>query len=385
MLCVQQNRNVHKLKIASDSQYTIDIMTKNAREWMDKGFSRVKNPESTRALIGEILKSRALIMVRKVKGHSGDMGNDGADALANTGSEKDTPDTIDVSAGETVADLGAKANSLSQSNAYHLIKDRSHSGERRRTERMISNTRATITAITGTDHPPSKIWSTLRKRKKGVLTQKFSAFAWKSLHEGHKVGDFWKHINPDRHKCQQCNVPVENLEHIFTECRVSGQETVWALAKKAWGQTGLPWPEISLGLILGIGTMDIKNDQGKTLDGRTRLFRILISESAYLIWLLRCEWRIGREQNVLNMHTVAEITARWKVAIGRRLRLDWALTNKMAFGKKALRTAEVKRTWKDIYSAKNQSVLSDFSSEDEGVLVGTGGNATQLRPPGRNR
>ncbi|KAF6757114.1 hypothetical protein DFP72DRAFT_989458 [Ephemerocybe angulata] len=209
--------------------------------------------------------------------------------------------------------MGTKANELTQGNAYKMIKRKENIEERACTERTMTNTRATIEALTGTNHTPEYIWN---------------VFAWKSLHRGHKVGEFWKYINPDRHICQFCDAPVENLEHIFTECRVSRQETVWQLAKKAWERTGLPWPEITLGLILGISVIEIKDSEGK---------------SAYL-----CEWRIGREQNVLNMHTCKEITARWKVAIERRLRLDWALTNKLAFRKKALRTAEVKRTWRDL-------------------------------------
>ncbi|KAF5341132.1 hypothetical protein D9611_005853 [Ephemerocybe angulata] len=384
LVSIQQNKGADKLKIVSDSQYTIDTITKLAREWMAKGFVGVKNPDIVRALLGEVATSKTTILLKKVKGHSGDPGNDGADEWANRGARKDTPDNIDLSAGEKLRALGAKANELTQRNAYKLIKERANTGERARTERTMSNTRATIESLTGTNHTPEHIWKSLRQRKKGVLTQKFSVFAWKALHRGHKVGEFWKYINPDRHVCPQCNAPVENLEHIFTECRVSGQETVWALAKRAWQRTGLPWPEITLGLILGISVMEVKDSNGKVLDGRTRLLRIIISESAYLIWLLRCEWRIGREQNVLNMHTRKEISARWKIAIERRLRLDWALTNKLAFGKKALRPAEVKRTWKGIASTKNQSVLRTFP-EDEGVLVGTGGIANQLRPPGRNR
>ncbi|KAF6755004.1 hypothetical protein DFP72DRAFT_990228 [Ephemerocybe angulata] len=135
------------------------------------------------------------------------------------------------------------------------------------------------------------------------------------------------------------------MEHIMQECRVSGQATVWKLAKEAWSRTGIQWPDVTFDLILGIGSVEIKGRDGKIRDGRTRLFQILISESAYLIWLFRCEWRISREQNTMQIHTVKEITARWKMAITRRLRLDWALTSKLSFGKRALRAAEVKRTW----------------------------------------
>ncbi|KAF6743583.1 hypothetical protein DFP72DRAFT_745831, partial [Ephemerocybe angulata] len=159
------------------------------------------------------------------------------------------------------------------------------------------------------------------------------------------------------------------LEHIMQHCRVSGQETVWKAAKEAWTHTGLEWPEINLEIILGIGMIEIKGENGKMSTGRTRLFKILISESAYLIWLLRCEWRIGREQNTLQIHTKEEIIARWKLAITRRLRLDWALTSKLSFGKKALNKAEVKRAWKNIANPERFGTLrTDLVGEE--VLVG---------------
>ncbi|KAF6746130.1 hypothetical protein DFP72DRAFT_823459, partial [Ephemerocybe angulata] len=59
---------------------------------------------------------------------------------------------------------------------------------------------------------------------------------------------------------------------------------------------------------------------------------IIISESAHLIWCLRCEWRIGREGKLDCLHTEAEITGRWRAVVNRRLRLDWALVNKQAGG-----------------------------------------------------
>ncbi|KAF6740885.1 ribonuclease H-like protein [Ephemerocybe angulata] len=381
---IQQNESAQSINIASDSQYAIETLTKLSQTWLSKGLAGVKNPEIVSALMGEIMAANGRINLRKVKGHSGDHGNDAADILANAGANKPEPDSIDLTMGKAISALGAKINTLSQAQAYRLIMRHKTVGERTRTARMMIRTRAAVEASTDTDFPAEAIWSSLRQRKKGTLSQKFSVFAWKGLHEGHKAGLYWKHINPDRLICQPCNAPVEDLSHILTECRMSGQETIWALAQKAWELTGLPWPEISLEMILGIGKIVVKDDKGKVLDGRTRLLRIMISESAYLAWLDRCEWRIGREQNTLRAHTKKEITAQWRSIISRRLRIDWALTNKVAFGKKALRPAEVKRTWKGLTMANNFKALREDITV-QGVLVGTGGTACQRRPPGRNR
>ncbi|KAF6753980.1 ribonuclease H-like domain-containing protein [Ephemerocybe angulata] len=381
---IQQNKSAKRLKIASDSQYTIEALTKHSQTWLSKGLIGVKNPEIVSAILGEILATSTEVRLRKVKGHSGDTGNDGADMLANAGANKTVPDKIDLTMSGVIRAMGAKTNSLTQAQAYRLMMRHKAVGERTRTTRMMTRTRAAIEASTGVDLPPETVWKSLRIRKKGTISQKFSVFAWKSLHEGHKIGVFWKHFKPERLICQPCNAPIEDLNHILTECRTSGQETIWKLAQRAWGATGLPWPEISLERILGVGNIVVKNDQGKVLEGRTRLLRIIVSESAYLAWLDRCEWRIGREQNPLRLHTKKEITAQWKSIIGRRFRIDWALTNKAAFGKRALRHAEVKRTWKGLTMANNDKMLRDDIFA-EGVLVGNGGRACQRRPPGRNR
>jgi hypothetical protein len=73
--------------------------------------------------------------------------------------------------------------------------------------------------------------------------------------------------------------------------------------------------EINIGFILGLNAAGVNNPQDQiernprsiaTQKGMTRLLQILISESAHLIWVLRCE-RIIREEN----HSDDEIRARW--------------------------------------------------------------------------
>ncbi|KAG2353251.1 hypothetical protein BDR07DRAFT_1310271, partial [Suillus spraguei] len=90
-----------------------------------------------------------------------------------------------------------------------------------------------------------------------------------------------------------------------------------------WPQTDPPWPNISIGTILGCGSISLQepnapNDnarnQSNNKQGTSRLLRILISESAYLIWVLRCERVI---QGV--SHNNGNITKRWYKTIDNRL------------------------------------------------------------------
>ncbi|KAH8984310.1 hypothetical protein EDB92DRAFT_1803196, partial [Lactarius akahatsu] len=58
--------------------------------------------------------------------------------------------------------------------------------------------------------------------------------------------------------------------------------------------------------------------------GATRLLKIIISESAYLIWTLRCE-RIIRGK----IHTEKEVVSKWLQAINRRLSEDKTTATKV--------------------------------------------------------
>jgi hypothetical protein len=331
--------------------------------------------------VGELLATNTRVYMKKVKGHVGIRGNEGADRKAAEGAAKEAPDTIDLSRGEILEGIGLNIRSMTQALAYTRIRDVKKKPPCRRTARTLELVQAAVSEQTEVNHTLAAVWRSIKHRKDGAFTQKFSSFAWKTLHEGHKIGRFWEHtrVRDEYMPCDQCDVPEESMTHILFDCRVSGQSVVWKLAERLWRAIGREWPHISLGLVLGLGLVEIKDETGRTLKGRTRLFRILISESAYLIWVLQCEWRIGREQDPTKLHSETEVTAWWKRAMERRLRVDWALTNSLAYGKKALKMRLIEQTWHEV-ALDRQSIRSDLSRL--GVLVGSG---RVRRPPGRHR
>jgi hypothetical protein len=95
------------------------------------------------------------------------------------------------------------------------------------------------------------------------------------------------------------------MEHILTECREHAVEKIWQMARKTWPHKNLPWPNISMGLILGCRCITTTREElqrenenrNRTPNrcGAMRLLTILITESAYLIWVPRCE-RVIREK-----------------------------------------------------------------------------------------
>ena len=77
------------------------------------------------------------------------------------------------------------------------------------------------------------------------------------------------------------------------------------------------------------------NDDDRTRPsqkGPTRPLRILISEMAYLIWVLRCE-RVVQEK----CHNERQITQRWLDAINKRLTMDKIIATRVKQGKEYVR------------------------------------------------
>lgn len=64
---------------------------------------------------------------------------------------------------------------------------------------------------------------------------------------------------------------------------------MWLLAREFWTRKHPDWPDISMGLILGSGLATFKDDAGNIQLALARLYKILITESIYLIWKLRCD------------------------------------------------------------------------------------------------
>jgi ribonuclease HI len=162
-----------------------------------------------------------------------------------------------------------------------------------------------------------------------------------------KIGDFWKDIQRYQHwgTCQTCNT-TESMEHILIHCNERAVRIIWELAKQYWPHNNIPLPEISLGTVLGCGSITIPRQQGGPREpgkksGPTRLLQILISESAHLIWAIRCE-RVIQIKNL----SAREIKAKWLNAINRRLIEDRIIATKIKRDKESER--KVKHTWEAV-------------------------------------
>ena len=193
------------------------------------------------------------------------------------------------------------------------------------------------------------------------------------MHSTQKIGNFWSNIN-NYEACQTCNMceELETMEHILIHCNTTPPRIIWDLAMNLWPHSPQLWPNISLGIILGCGSINFPESAAQAMHqrvgnettapkGATRLMQILLSESAHLIWVLRCE-RVIQECS----HTTSEIKNRWTCAINTRLTDDKLTTTKIKRDAKSTQT--VKHTWEHVL--RNQMDLpTDWISSRE-VLVG---------------
>ena len=188
-----------------------------------------------------------------------------------------------------------------------------------------------------------------------------------------KIGLYWRYIPQyEEHQiCQSCQ-ETETMEHILTKCHTPARGKIWQLASNLWPHESPQWPTISLETILGCGSITpIRGTQHQENENRTRsptqrgaarLLSILISESAYLIWVIRCE-RVIQEKT----HTTLEIERRWLTAINKRLTNDKLTATKVK--RDNVHVHKVKLTWEAVL--KKNGELPDRWMQHQEVLVGT--------------
>lgn len=187
------------------------------------------------------------------------------------------------------------------------------------------------------------------------------------MHRAYKIGQYWKNIPgwEHREKCQVCG-EEESMNHILLECEEPGRREVWKLAEELWKKKSDKWPELrNVGSILVCTMAETKNSKGKKVQGADRLYRILISESAHLIWRMRNK-QFG-EPTKETWPSIREVVNQWTTMINNRLDLDKAMTS-TKFEKQALPKKKVLNTWKN--TLMNEKDLPEDWTKVREVLVG---------------
>jgi ribonuclease HI len=363
--------------IKTHSESAIKGLTKYLPTWEDKGWIAIANKDLLKCIVAWARARSNTTTLHWVKGHNGELGNEEADKLAAEGALLPEISEMDLSAPENFIYTGARLLAMTQSDLYKGILETQPQRNRPTTALQLDIARLGAKDISGKLPMDDKIWKSIRNK---VITRSIRIFLWKCLHGAHRCGAFWNRIPTYEHRanCPTCNVE-ETMEHILINCTAPGQQTIWHLTQALWLMGYNTWPTPTYGTILACGLANFKNDNGTILHGQNRLFSILISESAHLIWKLRCERRIQNGDDPEKLPSEAEVHNRWVSTINKRLLLDQLMTNQSKYGKKALKPRVVAQTW-DRVLLNRENLPRDWIRQS-GVLVGM----RPQRPPGHNR
>ncbi|EJD38673.1 hypothetical protein AURDEDRAFT_32316, partial [Auricularia subglabra TFB-10046 SS5] len=232
---------------------------------------------------------------------------------------------------------------LTQRKAHRAIRavQATSSKPRKTTEENLALIKATISDECGFIPTTRTIWRDLQDAS---LSRNVRVFLWKGIHGAHKIGEYFRKM-PERWRvkgdCPSCGV-VESMQHILFECEDSGQHIIWKFVEGFLEKKKLR-TDLNIGLIWGCASFRATYASNTT--ETSRAFRIVVSESAFLIWKIRCERRIEHGEEAGWHLSTAAIRARWDDVIRKRVCQDFRLMNKKIYGRFALNSFTVRETW----------------------------------------
>ncbi|KAK1223247.1 hypothetical protein PQX77_013874 [Marasmius sp. AFHP31] len=275
---------------------------------------------------------------------------------------------INSQARSTANSLATKAWDIQDDNPANLtLADHTTLPERKRTSANVKTLQEAI-LIHNKQKPPEKaIWRALGYRD---VSRQMRHFLFLAVHGEHRIGYFWKHFCPERMNCSCCNA-VETLEHILVLCSRPWVKLIWNVAHSIWLIAFGPWPDISFGTILGCGLMSFKDSEGSNLPEARRLFKIIVTECAHLIWKMRCETVIGEK----SIPSRQEIYNRVVAAINACLKRDLLDAKRKKLPMRYASRNLISQTWQHVIiipSLEEGDAMGQEESwmDNTGVLVG---------------
>ena len=369
IVAIQRTPHFFPLEIISDSKYVIKGLTENLHNWEDKGWIRVHNAHLFQIAAYLLKRRSAKTSFTWTKGHNGTLGNEESDRLAKEGAMKDVPERINIQI-PTEFDLqGAKLATIDQVTAYQGIRQSRTKPPRPDAQENLQTTREALEQLNGTKETNPTIWIGMRKP---ILRTRVQQFLYKSMHKAYMIGDKWIGIPSyeDRAKCLICQ-RRESMEHILLECTNDIRTLIWKKAKDIWPHGQNRWPNITIGTILGIGSIALQDEENDIDDrtntrsiktrGQTRLLQILVAEASHLIWVIRCE-RVIHGRN----HTEQQVINRWTNKINERLTIDRITTTKIKRDPNFTKLTNA--TWKD--ALRKQGIQHENWTHHQEVFSG---------------
>lgn len=140
------------------------------------------------------------------------------------------------------------------------------------------------------------------------------------------------------------------------------------LARGILAKKSVRLPATNLGIALGGHAFAAFNEKDELLHGATRLARIILTETAYLVWVLRCDRVVGDRVPLPRALEEEYVERRWLRALNKHLQTECTLVSKRVAGRWAIPPSTVLATWEKTLQDEHRLPLDWIHSP--GVLVG---------------
>ncbi|KAJ6453427.1 hypothetical protein C8R47DRAFT_929604, partial [Mycena vitilis] len=285
---IRSTRSETTLTIVSTQSYVRDAINKKLSGWEHEGWVGVRHRGILRCVAAELKARKAQTIFKVAEPGTAERAVCKRVArLAKRAAKSAVEITWDLSIPPGMALPGLSLQGNRQKTFYRSIREEKARVLKPRvsTVKKTEMVRLAASDTFGRQVSDADIWHAVSAKD---ILPRTSQFLWKGLHDAHRIGIYWTHLPgfEDRAMCSECGA-LEDLEHILVGFESPGQKMIWKAAKNLWQEKEAIWPEVSLGTILGCGLAEFRDEEGKVKRGTQRLYRILMSESAYLIWKLR--------------------------------------------------------------------------------------------------
>lgn len=272
------------LTIYIRSGMVLDLLTKDMEKMEDEGFYGIQDAGLLRTLVGQLRMHRASIALYNLTDELIFQQETLARSLATNALTRDRIMTLPPIP-EELHLTGARLSSMTQALAYKTIKSMTECPERPRTQKMLKDIMQHIKNSEGRMVEGKTIWKGIRNKD---FSKKVKIFLWKLTHDAYKVGQYWDRptMNQELKSRAFCkhNNNIDSMDYILTKCVSPEQDIVWNLASNMWKRkSGEPLGPQTPTTIIGSTVRKVESTDKVKVAGLTRLLRILIVESAYLI------------------------------------------------------------------------------------------------------
>ncbi|KAH6904211.1 hypothetical protein BKA70DRAFT_1154347 [Coprinopsis sp. MPI-PUGE-AT-0042] len=362
----------NRLQIHTSSRSLIDNLTKKVGHSEDRAWTTHKHGEMLEALVSRLRRRDGYTTFKLTDKKQPTEEMKRAIRLAEE-AENEPETNTQITLYTLSCIRGARLEALSQADMYKLILSRRRPGlnPRRHTAQNMEATRENVRVRTGKKPDLESVWTSYKT--KAVQSKKAKALLWKIMHGALPVGEMWNRGggNEEKATCPMCRT-IESTEHIFLKCKGNGQAIVWKEARDLLRKAEINLPqEIDVPTILGSAMSDLQTE-GRPDAGRNRLYTKTIIESMYLIWVMRCKWKIGDKGDEQKAISAPEARNRWKAMMNKALLTEVVSTSRKRYGNKALDKETVLETWQRVVidaDALRREIDSGWST---GVVVGIG-------------